>query len=148
MATKTKPDGYHNVTPYMIVEGADRVIDFLKTVFGGEETVRLARPDGKIGHAEVRIGDSLVMLADAGSENPVFPGMLHIYVEDCDATYTKALAAGGSSLREPVNEFYGDRMSAVSDSFGNQFWIATHVEDVSDEDMARRAQELATAAQS
>jgi PhnB protein len=143
MAIKAKPDEYHNVTPYMIVAGADRLIDYLKTVFGGEETQRLAGSDGAIGHAEVRIGDSLVMLADAGPQSTAFPGMLHIYVEDCDATYEKALAAGGSSLREPVNEFYGDRISAVSDSFGNQFWIATHVEDVSGEEMARRAQELA-----
>lgn len=148
MAVKTKPDQYHNVTPYMIVEGADRLIEFLKTAFGGEETERLAGPNGTIGHAEVRIGDSLVMLADARPQSSAFPGMLHIYVDDCDATYKKALAAGGSSLREPVNEFYGDRMSAVSDSFGNQFWIATHVEDVSGEEMARRAQELAAAAQS
>src|ERR1700694_3700605 len=147
VAIKTKPDQYHNVTPYMIVAGADRLIDFLKAVFGGEETERLAGPAGTIGHAEVRIGDSLVMLADPGPQNPAFPAMLHIYVDDCDATYRKALAAGGSSLREPVNEFYGDRMSAVSDAFGNQFWIATHVEDVSGEEMARRAQELATAAQ-
>ena len=73
--------------------------------------------------------------------------MLHIYVDDCDATYKKALEAGSSSLREPANEFYGDRISAVTDSFGNQFWIATHVEDVSDEDMAHRAQEVAAAAQ-
>ena len=148
MAVKTKPDQYHNVTPYMIVEGADRLIDFLKTVFDGEETDRLAGPDGRIGHAEVRIGDSLVMLADPGPQNAAFPGMLHIYVDDCDATYQRALAAGGWSLREPVDEFYGDRISAVSDSFGNQFWIATHVEDVSGEEMARRAQELAAASQS
>jgi len=148
MAVKTKPDGYHNVTPYMVVAGADRVIDFLKTVFGGEETERLAGPDGTVGHAEVRIGDSVVMLADVGPQSSAFPGMLHIYVEDCDATYRKALAAGGTSLREPVNEFYGDRTAGVNDTFGNQFWIATHVEDVSAEEMARRAQELATAAKS
>jgi uncharacterized glyoxalase superfamily protein PhnB len=148
MAVKSKPDGYNDVTPYMIVADADRLIDFLKTVFGGEETERLPGADGAVGHAEVRIGDSVVMLADAGPQNSPFPAMLHIYVEDCDATYNKALAAGGSSLREPVNEFYGDRTSAVSDSFGNQFWIATHVEDVSGEEMARRAQELATASPS
>lgn len=148
MGVKMKPDGYHDVTPYMVVAGADRLIDFLKAVFGGEETVRLYGPDGKVGHAEVRIGDSLVMLADAGEQSSPFPAMLHIYVEDCDATYQRALAAGGTSVREPTNEFYGDRMSAVTDSFGNQFWIATHVEDVSDEEMAHRAQELAAAAQS
>jgi uncharacterized glyoxalase superfamily protein PhnB len=147
MAVKSKPDAYRNVTPYIIVEGAERLINFLKAVFGAEETQRLAGPDGKIGHAEVRIGDSIVMLADAGPQTSAFPAMLHIYVEDCDATYGKALATGGSSLREPVNEFYGDRISAVSDSFGNQFWIATHVEDVSPEEMGRRAQEVAAAGQ-
>src|ERR1700738_4771667 len=120
MAVKTKPDAYHDVTPYIVVEGAGRLIDFLTTVFGGEESERLPGPDGKIGHAEVRIGDSLVMLADAGPETKAFPVMLHIYVDDCDAIYDKAIAAGASSLREPVNEFYGDRMSGVTDSFGNQ----------------------------
>jgi PhnB protein len=143
-----KPDGYHNVTPYAIVTDANRLIDFLKAVFGAEETVRLDGPDGKVGHAEVKIGDSLVMLADVGPESSAFPAMLHIYVDDCDATYKKALEAGSSSLREPTNEFYGDRISAVSDSFGNQFWIATHVEDVSEDDMAHRAQEVAAAAHS
>jgi PhnB protein len=135
------------VTPYAIVTDANRLIDFLKTVFGGEETVRLDGPDGKVGHAEVKIGDSLLMLSDVGLENSAFPAMLHIYVDDCDATYRKALEAGSSSLREPTNEFYGDRISAVTDSLGNQFWIATHVEDVSQEDMAHRAQEVAAAGQ-
>jgi PhnB protein len=144
---KAKPDGYHNVTPYAVVTDANRLIDFLKTVFGGEETVRLDGPDGKVGHAEVKIGDSLLMLSDVGLENSAFPAMLHIYVDDCDATYRKALEAGSSSLREPTNEFYGDRISAVTDSLGNQFWIATHVEDVSQEDMAHRAQEVAAAGQ-
>jgi uncharacterized glyoxalase superfamily protein PhnB len=144
---KAKPDGYHNVTPYAVVTDANRLIDFLKTVFGGEETVRLDGPDGKVGHAEIKIGDSLVMLSDVGPENSAFPAMLHIYVDDCDATYRKALEAGSSSLREPTNEFYGDRISAVTDSLGNQFWIAAHVEDVSEEDMAHRAQAVAAAAQ-
>src|SRR3979409_2307569 len=105
MAVKTKPDAYHNVTPYIVVEGADRLIDFLKTVFDGEETERLPGPDGKIGHAEVRIGDSLVMLADAGPETKPFPVMLHIYVEDCDANYNREIAAGGPTLWGPVHTY-------------------------------------------
>jgi PhnB protein len=138
-----KPDGYHNVTPYIVVDGAARLIDFLKEVFGAEETTRLPGPDGKLGHAEVRIGDSLIMLADVGAENRAFPAMLHIYVDDCDATYDKAIAAGATSKRAPEDQFYGDRMAGVQDEFGNEFWIATHAEDVSDEEMQRRAAELA-----
>jgi PhnB protein len=143
---KAVPEGYHSVTPYAVVEGADQMIQFLKTVFGAEETVRLPGANGKVGHAEVRIGDALVMLADWGPQNKAFPAMLHIYVDDSDAAYHRALAAGATSLREPTLEFYGDRMSGVTDAFGNQYWIATHVEDVSEEEMARRAKELASSA--
>jgi PhnB protein len=143
---KAVPEGYHSVTPYAVVKGADQMIQFLKTVFGAEETVRLPGANGKVGHAEVRIGDALVMLADSGPQNKAFPAMLHIYVDDSDAAYHRALAAGATSLREPTLEFYGDRMSGVTDAFGNQYWIATHVEDVSEEEMARRAKELASSA--
>lgn len=140
MAVKPIPDGYHSVTPYLIVQGASGLIDFVKQVFNGEAFVRMERADGTILHAEVRIGDSVVMLSDAGGESTPMPGMLHLYVNDADATYRRALAAGATSLQEPANQFYGDRSAGVKDQFGNQWWIATHIEDVSAEEMARRSE--------
>lgn len=143
MAVKPIPDGYRTVTPYLIVEGADKLLTFVKRAFGAKETVRMPGPGGSVGHAEVRIGDSVVMLADATEQSPAVPAMLHLYVEDCDATYRRALDAGATSERELKDEFYGDRMGGVRDPFGNQWYVATHVEDVSVEEMAKRAQELA-----
>lgn len=140
MAVKPIPDGYHSVTPYLIVQGASGLIDFMKQAFDAEESVRMERPDGTIMHAEVRIGDSVVMLSDAGGESTPMPGMLHLYVNDADATYRRALTAGATSLQEPEDQFYGDRSAGVKDQFGNQWWIATHIEDVSPEEMARRSE--------
>ncbi|MGH2789141.1 MAG: VOC family protein [Actinomycetota bacterium] len=142
MAVKPIPDGYHSVTPYLIVQGADKVIDFLKQAFAAEETVRMTAPDGSIGHAEVRIGDSAVMMGEAAGQSPM-PGSIHLYVEDCDAAYQRALEAGATSVREPADQFYGDRMAGVRDPVGNQWWIATHIEDVSESEMAKRAEEWA-----
>ena len=145
MAVKPIPDGYHSVTPYLVVDGAEELLTFVKQAFGAEETVRMGGPDGKIGHAEIRIGDSIVMLADATAQSAQLQAMLHLYVDDADATYARALEAGATSVRELKDEFYGDRTGGVRDQFGNQWFLATHIEDVSEEEMARRAQELATA---
>jgi PhnB protein len=133
------PEGYHTVTPYLLVRNAGGLIDFLKQVFDAEETERMRRPDGSIMHVEVRIGDSVVMLGDAAGDAAPMPGMLHIYLQDTDAAYRRALAAGATSLREPADQFYGDRTGGVQDAFGNQWWLATHIEDVSPEEMQRRA---------
>jgi len=130
MTVKSIPTGYHTVTPYLVVEGAAQLIDFLKQAFDGEEIQRMTRPDGTIMHAEVKIGDSRVMIGEAGGEYPPMPAMLHLYVEDTDALYRRALQAGATSLREPTDEVYGDRMSGVKDLCGNQWWIATHIKDV------------------
>ena len=146
MAVNPIPEGYRTVTPYLVVDGATNVLDFVKQAFGAEEKLRMDGPDGTIGHAEVQIGDSIVMMGDAGAENPAMPAMIHLYVDDCDATYERALAAGGTSEREPTDQFYGDRSAGVRDSAGNLWWIATHVEDVPEEEMAKRIEE-ATAAQ-
>ena len=146
MAVNPIPEGYRTVTPYLVVDGATNVLDFVKKAFGAEEKLRMDAPEGKIGHAEVQIGDSIVMMGDAGAENPAMPAMIHLYVDDCDATYERALAAGGTSEREPTDQFYGDRSAGVRDSAGNLWWIATHVEDVPEEEMAKRIEE-ATAAQ-
>jgi PhnB protein len=138
MAVKPIPEGYHTYSPYYVVEGATRFIDFLKKAFGAEEVVRMPAPGGKIGHAEVRIGNSMVMLADAGSEHPArqLNGML--YVNDVDSVFKSAVGAGAKSVRPPENMFYGDRMGGVTDGWGNFWWIGTHVEDVSPDEMKRR----------
>lgn len=141
MGVNPIPEGYHTVTPYLVVEGAAAVLDFVKEAFGAEEKFRMDMPNGKIGHAEAKIGDSIVMMGDAGEENPAMPAMIHLYVDDCDATYERALAAGGTTAREPENQFYGDRSAGVRDSTGNLWWIATHVEDVPEEELAKRMAE-------
>jgi PhnB protein len=138
-----KPSGYHTVTPYLIVDGAESLMTFIVNVLDGTETVRMAGPDGRIAHAEMHVGDSLVMLADAPEPAAITPAMLHLYVLDSDATYQRALEAGATSLREPQNEFYGDRMSGVKDTTGIKWYFATHVEDISEEEMARRAAQAA-----
>ena len=140
------PEGFRTVTPYLVVDGAADVLEFVKQAFGAEEKFRMDMPSGKIGHAEARIGDSIVMVGDAGERMAAMPAMIHLYVEDCDATYERALAAGATSEREPTDQFYGDRSAGVRDSAGNLWWIATHVEDVSEDEMAKRM-EAATAAQ-
>jgi PhnB protein len=145
MSVNPIPEGYRTVTPYLVVEGAASVMDFAKQAFGAEEKFRMDAPGGKVGHAELMIGDSMVMLGDAGGENPAMPAMIHLYVDDCDATYERALAAGGTSVREPENQFYGDRSAGVRDSTGNLWWIATHVEDVPEDEMARRVEEFSAA---
>ncbi len=130
MTVKPIPDGYHTVTSYLVVQGVAQLIDFMKQAFAAEELRRMTRPDGSIGHAEVKIGDSRVMLGEAGGEFAPMPGMLHLYVEDVDAVYQRALQAGAVSVREIVDEFYGDRIGGVKDKSGNQWWIATHIKDV------------------
>ena len=141
---KPVPDGYHTVTPYLIVEGASKLIDFAKQAFGAEETVRMPGPGGTIGHAEIRIGDSFVMLSDAGPDNPSRLPNILLYVNNCDATYKKALAAGGVSEREPSDQFFGDRAGGVN-ACGVRWWIHTHIEDVAPEEMEKRVAALADA---
>ena len=139
MAVKAIPDGYHTVTPYLIVNGADRLIDFLKQAFGAKERFRHKRPDGATGHAELMIGDSIVMMAESSDQWKPTPATIHLSVNDVDATYKQAVQAGGKSINEPSDQFYGDRSGGVLDPSGNSWWIATHKEDVSPEELARRA---------
>ena len=141
MAVKPIPDGYHTATPYLVVPGVPKLIDFLKQVFQAQEIERMARPDGTIMHAEVRIGDSVIMMGEPIGENSPMPATIYLYVNDTDAAYRRALQAGATSVMEPANQFYGDRNAGVMDPCGNRWWIATHVEDVAPEEMARRAQE-------
>jgi uncharacterized glyoxalase superfamily protein PhnB len=142
MAVKPIPEGFHTVTPYLIVQGASKLIDFLKQAFEAEEIYRQNMPDGTVMHAQVRIGDSMLMMSDATSQHKPMPSMIYLYVEDVDAVYNRALKAGATSLRKPTDEFYGDRSGGVKHQFGNQWWIGTHIEDVPPEEMEKRAEEL------
>ena len=139
MAVEPIPDGYHTITPYMLVENVAEYLDFLAKAFGAEETERVTLPDGSVMHAEAKIGDSRVMMGGARDEWPAMPMFLYLYVPDSDASYQRALQAGCTSLQEPKDEFYGDRTSGVKDPFGNLWWFGTHQEDVSSEEIARRA---------
>ena len=140
MKSKVKPipEGYHTVTPYLIVAGAAAALAFYKKAFGATESMRLTGPGGKIGHAEIRIGDSHVMLADEvpeiGARGPRSfggsPVTIFLYVEDVDATVDRAVAAGGKLVRPVKDQFYGDRSGGVEDPFGHVWYVATHIEDV------------------
>ena len=156
MAGRVKPipEGYNRVTPYLVVEGAAEAIEFYKRAFDATEVMRFPAPDDKIGHAEIKIGDSTVMLADAvperGHKSPKVLGgspiSLLLYVEDVDRTVERAVEMGAKLVRPVENQFYGDRTGGVEDPFGHQWYVATHVEDVSPEDMRRRMDAMAAAA--
>jgi len=133
-----RPDGYQSVIPYLHVNGAAKLIAFMKEVFDAKEIAVYPRPDGTVGHASLRIGDSVVELADVSPEWPAMPCALQVYVPDADAAYHSALKAGASSLLEPANQFYGDRTASVRDGCGNNWYIATQVEVVSREEVQKR----------
>jgi PhnB protein len=147
---KPIPDNYPRVMPYLIVDGAGEAIEFYKSVLGASERMRLEGPDGKIGHAELEIGEAVIMLAD---ENPGMniegpksvggtPVTIHVYLEDADAAFERAVQAGAKSLRAVEDQFYGDRSGQFEDPYGHRWNVATHVEDVSEEEMMRRAAEI------
>ena len=140
MRVKPIPKGYHTVTPYLVVEGVAKLIDFLKKAFDAKEKVQMTRPDGSIGHAEVKIGDSIVMMGDAMGDYKAMPATLYLYLKNTDAAYKRALAAGATSAMEPQDMFWGDRNAGVKDPFGNQWWIATHKENVSPKEMKKRSE--------
>src|SRR2546425_579351 len=141
------PDGYPRVTPYLIIDGASAAIDFYGSVLGATERMRMPAPDGKVGHAELEIGDSLVMLADEFPEAEFrspkavggTPVSLHVYVEDVDSVFDRAIQAGAKALRPVEDQFYGDRSGQFEDPFGHRWNVATHVEDVPPDEMAKRA---------
>jgi uncharacterized glyoxalase superfamily protein PhnB len=141
MAVKPVPEGYHTVTPYLTVRNAPKVIEFLKQAFGAKLTHDATkRPDGSIMHAEVIIGDSRVMIAEESAMANATLSSLYIYVADVDSVYRQAIKAGGSSVMEPMDMFYGDRSGGVKDPSGNSWFVATHKEDVEPKELARRAE--------
>jgi uncharacterized glyoxalase superfamily protein PhnB len=145
MAAKARPtpDGFHSVTPYLIVEGAESIISFLAEALGARRQHEpTLRPDGKIMHAAVKIGDSMVMIADASEHAKAMPAMLYVYVPDVDTAYRNAIKAGATSIMEPADQFYGDRTGGVKDVAGNSWFFGTHIEDVAPDELQRRAAEM------
>jgi uncharacterized glyoxalase superfamily protein PhnB len=142
MTVKAIPDGYHTVTPYLMVTDATRFIEFMSAVFDARTTEQLMRPDGTIGHTEIRIGDSVIMLSEASASAPPTPVMLHFYVDDVDAVFERAVRAGGLVVARPTNQFYGDRSGGLREPCGNTVWIATHIEDVAPNELKRRAAQV------
>ncbi|MGQ0812611.1 MAG: VOC family protein [Nitrospiraceae bacterium] len=140
MPVKPIPDGYHTVTPVLTVHGAAKLIEFVKQAFDAKEVYRLPGPDGAVMHAEVKVGDSMVMLGEATDEWKPMPAKIALYVEDTDAWYKRALRAGATSVREPSDQFYGDRSAGVKDFAGNHWWIHTHIDDVPPEEIKKRAE--------
>jgi PhnB protein len=144
---KPIPDGYPRVTPYLIIDGAGAAIDFYRSVLGARERMRMPAPDGRVGHAELEIGDSLIMLADEFPEMEArgpkavggTPVSLHVYVEDADGVFDRAIQAGARALQAVEDKFYGDRSGQFEDPFGHHWSVATHVEDVPPDEMAARA---------
>ena len=135
---KTQPDGFHTITPYLLVTDVSALIGFLKEALDGRPEEPIDRDGSTIRHAKVRIGDSSVMMGHA-REGKAQPAMLYVYVKDCDHSYRRALAAGATSIMPPSDQFYGDRTAGVRDPSGNQWWLATHIEDVSLEEHKTRA---------
>jgi PhnB protein len=147
---KPVPDGYHGATPYLCIKDAARGIEFYKSAFGATETLRIDAPGGKIGHAEIRIGEAVLMIADEYPEMKfVSPGtlggtplLIHLYVPDVDAFVQRAVAAGAKLVRPVADQFYGDRGGQLEDPFGHVWFVATHVEDVPADELKRRAAEM------
>src|ERR1700682_2402282 len=148
MATKPIPDGYRTATPYLIIKGAADAIEFYKRAFGATELLRMADPQGRVGHAEIKIGDSVIMLADEhpamGYRGPRSLGgssvSILLYLEDVDGVFERAVKAGATAQRPVADQFYGDRSGTLEDPFGHVWTVATHVEDVPPEEMERRAE--------
>jgi PhnB protein len=149
MATKSIPAGYHSVTPYLIIKGAAAAIDFYKRAFGATELMRMESPDGRIGHAEIKIGDSAIMLADEypemGFRSPQSLGgagvSLMVYLDDVDGVFDRAIDAGARELQPVKDQFYGDRSGTLQDPFGHLWTLATHMEDIPADEMERRSRE-------
>jgi len=140
MAVNPIPEGYHTITPFLVVKDARRLIEFMKNAFDAEVN-HISENDGVVMHGEVKIGNSMLMLAEENVNAPASSTGLYLYVTDTDAMYKKAIVAGGVSIMEPADQFYGDRNAGVKDFAGNNWWIATHIEDVSPEEIKRRMKE-------
>ena len=150
MAVKPIPDGYPSVIPYLSIENAAEAIEFYKRAFNATEILRMQAPDGTIGHAEIKIGDSPIMLSEPCDEAPIKSPKaigessfgIHLYVEDVDAIFSQALEAGAKQINPPKDQFYGDRNGTLEDPYGHIWFLSTHIEDVPPEEIDKRAQEM------
>lgn len=150
MSVKAIPAGHHTVTPYLAIKNAVQALDFYKKAFGATEVNKLIMPDGRLGHAEIRLGDSIIMMADEfpeyGGKSPQTlggtPVNIHLYVEDVDAFFKNAVAAGAKERKPIKDQFYGDRSGQLEDPYGHLWWVATHKEDVSPQEMQKRVQAM------
>jgi PhnB protein len=142
MSVKPIPEGYQQVIPYLVVKDAAAQMDFLISVFDGTELERMLGPGGTVMHGEVKLGDSIIMIGQAMDGQPSRSTMLYVYVEDCDSVYNKAIDQGAKSISELANQFYGDRHGGIEDSNGNHWYIATHKEDLSSEELQKRTSQL------
>jgi len=150
VSAKAIPADHHTVTPYLAIKNGVKALEFYKKAFGATEAYKLILPDGRLGHAEIRLGDSLIMLSDElpeyGGKAPDTlggsPVSIHLYVEDADALFKRALAAGAKERKPVMDQFYGDRSGQLEDPFGHLWWVATHKEDVAPEEMQKRVQAM------
>ena len=150
MSVRPIPAGHRTVTPYLAIKNAPDALEFYKKAFGATETYKVMMPDGRLGHAEIRLGDSMIMLSDEfpefGGKSPETlggsPVNIHLYVEDVDAFFERALAAGAKERKPVMDQFYGDRSGQLEDPFGHLWWVATHKEDVAPEEIQKRAQAM------
>ena len=140
MRPKPIPEGFTTVTPYLAVVDGGRILRFLEAAFGAQITRLHHRPDGSVGNAEVRLGTAMLMVGQVEDPARAVRAMLYVYVENVDAVFQAALEAGGKSILDPMDQFYGDRSGGLTDPCGNEWWIATHVEDLSDAEIEQRAQ--------
>ncbi len=138
-SVRAVPEGFHTVTPYLIVDDAQGLMEFITNAFDGKVTFVMKRDDNKIMHATMSIGNSTVMISDTMEGMEAQRGMLYLYLEDADKVFKKAIEAKASAVREPITEFYGDRAGAVKDAWNNVWWIATHVEDIEEKELEKRA---------
>jgi PhnB protein len=143
MAVKTPPEGYHTITSYITATDATGVVEFAQRAFGARVHHSMKGPDGGVVHADLVIGDSHLMVGRAMAAHPPMPAMLYLYVPDCDAAYARAISAGATDVMKPADQFYGDRNGGVRDAFGNQWWVATHIDDVSNAELERRGKAFA-----
>lgn len=140
MSVNPIPKGYNTLTPFLVVTNGAEIIEFLKNAFEAEEMYRMTGPDNGIMHAELKLGNSMIMIGEAMADNKPWPNMLYFYTKDVDSVYQKALDAGAKSVNEPANHYYGDRNAGVMDPAGNMWWIATHIEDVTPEQIKKRVE--------
>ncbi|HSU55152.1 MAG TPA: VOC family protein [Candidatus Dormibacteraeota bacterium] len=138
---KPVPKGYHTVTPYLLIKGVDKLLKFLAKAFDAKVVDRMEGPGGAVMHASVKIGDSMVMMGEAHGQWKPIPAMIYLYVKDADAAYKSALRAGAVSVMKPADQFWGDRHGGVQDFCGNQWWMSTHIEDLSKAETRRRGEE-------